>query len=51
VTGGGATFSGNSYTLTESIFGDPGGTNWSGWKNAGLDSSGSTCKLTNGNSC
>jgi parallel beta-helix repeat protein len=50
-TGGGAAFSDNSYTLTKSIFADPGGTNWSGWKGAGLDSSDSTCKLSGGGSC
>jgi parallel beta-helix repeat protein len=45
------TFSNNTYILYQSLFADLGGTSWSGWKGAGFDTNGSTCKTESGGSC
>jgi hypothetical protein len=49
--GDGNTFTDNTYTLYQNLFGLPTGTTaWSGWKAAGYDTAGS-CKTTTGESC
>jgi parallel beta-helix repeat protein len=52
-TGQGNSWSNNSYIANPAkiIFSDPGNTNFAGWKAAGMDTSGSTCKTTSGGSC